>query len=194
MLEQQPHPEVRRIGVAIAIPEPWGADLQRWRASFGDPLADAIPTHVTLLPPTEVPAAALHDVEAHLQSVAECQDRFSIHLKGTGTFRPVSPVVFVQLTQGGAECERLESDVREGPLTRPLTFHYHPHVTVAHDLPPAVLDRAVDELADYDATFDVWGFSLFEHGADRVWRPQRDYAFGRPLPGPMAGPAAAPPT
>ena len=51
------------------------------------------------------------------------------------------------------------------------------------------LDRAVDELADYDAAFDVWGFSLYEHGADHVWRPQRDYAFGRPLPGPVEVPA-----
>jgi len=30
----------------------------------------------------------------------------------------------------------------------------------------------------------VWGFSLYEHGPDRVWRPQRDFPLGRPLPGP----------
>jgi hypothetical protein len=28
----------------------------------------------------------------------------------------------------------------------------------------------------------VWGFSLYEHGPDGVWRPQRDYAFGQQAP------------
>ena len=46
----------RTIGVAIAIPEPYGGELQRVRESYGDPLARSIPTHITLLPPTEVQA------------------------------------------------------------------------------------------------------------------------------------------
>jgi len=59
------------IGVSIAIPAPYGDELQRWRASFGDPLADSIPTHVTLLPPTEVPDEDLDQVREHLASVAK---------------------------------------------------------------------------------------------------------------------------
>jgi 2'-5' RNA ligase len=174
----------RPIGVAIAIPEPWGAELQRWRRKFGDELAHAIPTHVTLLPPTVVDAARLPEIEAHLQAVAEAERRFTIHLRGTGTFRPVSPVVFIQLAEGIADCERVEAAVRSGPLRRRLTFYYHPHVTVAHDLDEAALDRAFTELATYEARFEVWGFSLYEHGPDGVWRPQRDYSFGLATPGP----------
>jgi hypothetical protein len=30
--------------------------------------------------------------------------------------------------------------------------------------------------------FPVWGFSLYEHGDDGVWRPQRDFIFGLPVP------------
>ncbi|MGC5413367.1 2'-5' RNA ligase family protein, partial [Streptomyces sp. DT225] len=41
------------LGVSIAVPEPYGSLLQERRASFGDPAAHGIPTHVTLLPPTE---------------------------------------------------------------------------------------------------------------------------------------------
>ena len=41
-------------GVAVTIPEPWSATLQRAREDFGDPMAAAIPPHVTLLPPTAV--------------------------------------------------------------------------------------------------------------------------------------------
>ena len=174
---------LRTIGVAIAIPEPWGSDLQRWRKKFGDPLAEAIPTHVTLLPPTEVDDGLLDRIEAHLRAVAERERPFDLWLRGTATFRPVSPVVFVHVARGIAECERIEAQIRSGPLARELGFYYHPHVTVAHDLPDEALDRAFDELADYDAHFPVWGFSLYEH-SDGVWRPQRDYVLGQPLPGP----------
>ncbi len=175
---------LRTIGVAIAIPEPWGSELQQRRARFGESLAHAIPTHVTLLPPTQVDSGELPEVDSHLRAIAADESPFAMRLRGTATFRPVSPVVFVQLAQGISDCERIEERVRSGPLARGLTFNYHPHVTVAHDLPGAVLDRAFDDLADYDATFDVWGFSLYEHGPDGVWRPQRDYSFGSGIPGP----------
>ncbi|NEE18013.1 2'-5' RNA ligase family protein, partial [Streptomyces sp. SID7499] len=47
------------LGVSIAVPEPYGSLLQDRRASFGDPAAFGIPTHVTLLPPTEAESADL---------------------------------------------------------------------------------------------------------------------------------------
>lgn len=168
---------LRTIGVAIAIPNPWGDVLQNWREKVGDPLARAIPTHVTLLPPTQVDPSALDRIERHLRGVAASEQAFDLHLRGTGTFRPVSPVVFVQLASGIAQCERLASSVRSGPLCRDLPFPYHPHVTVAHDLPDQSLDQAFDELSGFEARFAVSGFSLFEHGRDGVWRPQRYFPF-----------------
>ncbi|TQM71524.1 2'-5' RNA ligase [Actinomadura hallensis] len=170
---------VRAIGVAIPIPDPHGSYLQAKRASFGDPLANAIPTHITLLPPTEVPEPALDAVELHLCEIARTERPFHIRLRGSGTFRPVSPVVFVALAEGIAGCERLQERILSGPLARPLPFPYHPHVTIAHHLPEDVMDRAFKELAGYSAEFDVWGFSLYEHGQDGVWRPQRDFVFGK---------------
>lgn len=168
----------RMIGVAIAIPDPYGPELQRWRASFGDPLARSIPTHITLLPPTGVDGARLPLIEEHLRLVAEGEREFPIRLSGTATFRPVTAVVFVALADGIGACERIEAKIRSGPLSRDLQFPYHPHVTVAHELPEEVLDRAFKELAGYRAEFTVRGFSLYEHGPDGVWRPLRDYTFG----------------
>jgi 2'-5' RNA ligase len=175
----------RDIGVAIGIPEPYTSELQDWRERLGDPNAADIPPHVTLLPPTELGTDDLDEVEEHLRAVAERHVPFTMHLRGTGTFRPISPVVFVPLVQGIGECERLELDVRTGPLLREVKFPYHPHVTVAHDLADDLLDRAFDELGTYDARFQVWGFTLFEKGKDEVWRPQRDFPFSTPLPGPV---------
>lgn len=102
------------IGVAVAIPEPHASYLQERRESFGDPLAHAIPPHVTLLPPTVVDVADMDEFEAHLEVVAAAHDCFEIALESTGTFRPVSPVVFVQLAQGVAQCEALETAIRQG--------------------------------------------------------------------------------
>jgi 2'-5' RNA ligase len=179
----------RSIGVAIGIPEPYNRELQEWRERLGDPNAARIVPHVTLLPPTEVDSQALPAVEEHLRAVAAGEEEFQIRLRGSATFLPVSPVVFVPLVQGIAECEKLEAQVRSGPLEREIRFPYHPHVTVAHDLPEEALERAFAAVADYEADFAVRGFSLFEQGADGTWRPQRDFVFGAAgLPGPAIGP------
>ena len=161
----------RDIGVAIGIPEPYTSELQGWRERLGDPNAADIPPHVTLLPPTTLTTDDLHAVEEHLREAAAGVEPFVMHLRGSGTFRPVSPVVFVTLAQGISECELLESRVRSGPLARELSFPYHPHVTVAHKVGEELLDRAYEELSSYDARFRVWGFTLFERGKDNVWRP-----------------------
>lgn len=168
---------IRRIGVALPIPEPWAAELTSWRAKVGDPQAGSVPAHVTLLPPTDLPQDEAVSAEAHLDKVAVAHAPFALHLRGTGTFRPVSDVVFVAVASGIGECEALEAAVRSGPMYREAQFPYHPHVTVAQSLPHEALDQAYDGLADFDAFFVVGGFTLFEHGTDGVWRPQRTFSF-----------------
>jgi 2'-5' RNA ligase len=172
----------RDIGIAIGLPEPYHSELQSWRARLGDPNAANVPPHITLIPPTPLGPADLPGVIDHLRRVAETEQGFHVHIRGTGTFRPVSPVVFVALAQGISDCERVQAALRTGPLARNLAFPYHPHVTVAHDLPEPALDDAFGKLADYQAEFDAWGFTLFERGADGAWRPQMDFPFGFPLP------------
>ncbi|HEY0891035.1 MAG TPA: 2'-5' RNA ligase family protein [Nocardioides sp.] len=167
---------MRTIGVAVAIPEPWATQLQDYRASVGDATASMIPTHITLVPPTEVDDALMAEIEAHLADVAAGVEAFRVHLRGTGTFRPVSPVVFVAVVEGISSCEQLAAAVRRGPLAVDLAFPYHPHVTVAHDLPEERLDQAFAELADFDASFEVAEFHLYVHEDGSGWRPTRDFA------------------
>lgn len=164
------------IGVAVAIPEPWGKELQDYRESVGDASAALIPTHITLVPPTEVEdEAGIERVEEHLAEVAGERPPFRVHLRGTGTFRPVSPVVFVSLADGIAHCEQLAAAVRRGPLDVDLDFPYHPHVTVAHDVEERCLDRAFTELAGFECVFDVEAFHLYVHDDVDGWRPYRDF-------------------
>ena len=176
------------ISVSIAVPAPFAGELQRLRASFGDPSARTIPTHVTLLSPTEISdedGPAIHD---HLRRVAGEQRPFRMFLRSTGTFRPVSPVVFVQVAGGISACERIEQAIRTGPLKRDKQFYYHPHVTVAHHVDDGSMDRAFNELASYECSFEVRSFDLFEHGSDLVWRPVSTFDFGTDVTGGDPGP------
>ncbi|MFF8941020.1 2'-5' RNA ligase family protein [Streptomyces sp. NPDC014864] len=168
------------IGVSIAVPEPHGSLLQERRAGFGDAAAHGIPTHVTLLPPTEVEAARLPAIEAHLTEVAAAGRPFTMRLSGTGTFRPLSPVVYVRVAEGAEACTWLQGQLRDpsGPVPRELQFPYHPHVTVAHGIEDAAMDHAFEALADYTAEWPCTGFALYEQGPDGVWRKLRDFAFG----------------
>lgn len=163
-------------GVALPVPEPWGSHLQRLRMSYGEERARDIPTHVTLLPPTPVTAEDLTALRQHLAEVVAAHPPFTVLLRGTGTFRPVSDVVFVQVARGVASCEQLERHIRSGPVARHLDFPYHPHVTLAHDVPVPVLDRAFADLAGFTATFLASDIRLYCHEGDEVWRPVQDYA------------------
>ncbi|GAA2168310.1 2'-5' RNA ligase [Humibacillus xanthopallidus] len=163
------------IGVSIPVPEPHGEYLQARRADFGDPSAWDIPAHITLLPPTLVDEETYAAFLGHCRTVASAHAPFDVVLRGTGTFRPLSDVVFIQVAQGVSVCEALEVELRAGPVLRKLDFYYHPHVTVAHNVGEVALDRAFSELADYSVTFRVPAFHLYELGTDGVWRPVHEF-------------------
>jgi 2'-5' RNA ligase len=168
------------LGIVVALPDPWAQLLVDWRSKVGDPQANVVPPHVTLLPPTEVPVADRPAISAHLAEVARAHPPFDMHLAGTGTFSPVSDVVFVAVARGIGNCELIANDVRQGPLARALSFPYHPHVTVAHDVPGDMLELAYSGLADLSAEFRVEHFTEFEQTAGGAWAVAREY----PLTGP----------
>jgi 2'-5' RNA ligase len=167
--------QLKTIGVAIGIPEPYAGELREWRERAGDPQAKQVFPHVTLLPPTEVSAPELPAIIEHLTAVAAGVAPFEMHLRGTGTFRPLSEVVFIAVAAGISACEQLEHGVRSGPLGRDTQFPYHPHVTIAHDVPTTSLDLVYERLTDYEARFDVDRFTMFEQDVDGVWQPQREF-------------------
>ncbi len=174
----------RRIGVAVEVPEPYASTLEQARCAAGDPTAEEMPPHITLVPPVHVPASAT-DLPELLRAAATTIEPFEVHLRGTGTFRPVSEVVFVAVAAGISSLEQLATALRAHPLDPPRRFPYHPHVTVAMDVPGDRLDAAYDSLADFEARFLVHSFRLYEHdgrerppGARRRWHPLADFPLG----------------
>ncbi|MBM7847948.1 2'-5' RNA ligase family protein [Arthrobacter roseus] len=170
-------PPARCIGIVIPIPDPLAGRLEEWRASFGDPMAAVVPPHITLI--TTTPAWDWTAVMDHVREAASHQEEFKVTLRGTGTFRPMSPVVYINVTDGFDACVGMHQRLQTGPLARELDFPYHPHVTVAHDVSEASMDTALQRLVDFEESFPVRSMGLFEHEAGGLWTPREELTFGR---------------
>lgn len=168
-------------GVAIAIPEPFGSQLREKRAGFGDPMAATVPSHVTLMPPMDLERDDLEGVCDVLKDAAASLHPFPMRLRGTGTFRPVSPVVFIAVSQGISYTEMLAKALRSRLGTEEPEFPFHPHVTIAHHLDDATLDLAYEELSDFECTFQVESFHLYLNTDAEGWCPKREFQLGSPM-------------
>jgi len=56
------------VGVILGFPDEIAGELQRWRASFGDPLAEVVPAHITLV--TTTPTQDWEATRRHVGSFA----------------------------------------------------------------------------------------------------------------------------
>ncbi len=164
------------VGITIPVPEPLAGTLEALRASFGDPMAALVPPHITLI--TTTPASDWDATIRHVRGVARRQEPFLVRLHGTGSFRPISPVVFLRLDAGFEECVGLHSRLQTGPLERDLAFDFHPHVTVAHDVSDAAMDHAIRELAGFESAFEVRSMGLYEHVPTGLWTLREELIFG----------------
>ena len=175
------------IGVAIAVPEPWGEQLQDYRDGLGRRdrrghphahHADAAdrgrrgrrcrPSRSTSPRPSATNAGLPDPPARHRHLPAGLP----------GGVRDASPRASPAASSWPPRCAA-------GRSTVDLQFPYHPHVTVAHHLADETLDRAFDELAGFECDFAVDQFSLYVHddgtrlGADARLRAGRHRSMGR---------------
>ena len=61
------------VGVILKFPPEIAAELQRWRASFGDPMAGVIPAHITLV--TTTMTQDWEATRSHVREVAARRSR-----------------------------------------------------------------------------------------------------------------------
>lgn len=90
------------LGVVIAIPEPWVSELTDLRLRLGDLQGSRVPAHITLMPPVPVATESRGEVIEHLSAIARRSRPFRVALRGADCFRPLSPVAFLNLAEGGA--------------------------------------------------------------------------------------------
>ncbi|MDR2381528.1 MAG: 2'-5' RNA ligase family protein [Bifidobacteriaceae bacterium] len=175
-----PHLEPGQVclGAALLVPPPLAAELSAARRSFGD--YEPSPPHITVIPPTPVPRAGFASLVERLGAGAAAFRPFRVHLRGTATFRPVSPVVYARLADGFDRCQALERLVRAALTGLEDRFPYHPHVTVANGCDEATLDHAQAALRHIDATFTVDSLAVCTLQPDGDWRMVQLLPFGAP--------------
>lgn len=174
-------PDEELIGVVIAVPEPWMSLLTEARVHLGDEHGINTPAHITLLPPTAVRKADRERLFEHLQAVAKSVAPFRVGVRGTGSFRPVSPVVFFNISEGAAQLSALEARIRAGITSEPRRFDYHPHVTLVHGVSDEVMDRALELGKHFQADWVVPGFRLDQVSPDGVYQSRALFNFTESL-------------
>lgn len=154
-------PHAGSLGVIISLPASLAAELGQKRAQFAGPSAAVVPPHITLVSgrATDSWDAAVE----HVREVAAESTPFKLSLRGTGTFQPVSPVVFLNVDHGAQECAALHAKLVQGPLEHQLAFDFHPHLTIAHYLDDEIMDQAKEEMAHFEASFEVASIGLFDY-------------------------------
>ena len=171
-----------RVGVVLLVPPPFDRDVDALRRSVGDRTLGRIPPHLTLVPPVNVPAAALGDVLAGLRQAASAAAPIDVTLGPPATFLPANPVLYLAVGGAGAGAiGALRAAVARGPLDRPAPWPFVPHVTLADAAAPERLAAATVALAGFEVAVSFRSVHLLEEGADRVWRPAAEMAL-RPAP------------
>jgi 2'-5' RNA ligase len=129
-------PAEQRLNVfalVIYIPDPLGIFLDDLRRQL---VPDCNPhAHVSVLPPR--PLAV--DWQVAGQQVRECAANwaaFEIVLQRLRIF-PVTNVIYLELGQGAAEMCSIHAAMNSQALEFEEPFKYHPHITLAQEIPPA---------------------------------------------------------
>lgn len=155
-----PAPHVGSLGVIISLPAELAAEISAKRVSYAGPEAAVVPPHITLV--SGKASDSWDEAASYVREVAAAGEPFTLSLRGTGTFEPLSPVVYLNVESGAKECARLHEALLQGPVEHLLEFDFHPHLTIAHDLDSGAMESAKREMADFAAEFEVTSIGLFD--------------------------------
>jgi 2'-5' RNA ligase len=169
----------RRLGVALLLDPPVADEVDGLRRAVGDPSLGRIAPHLTLVPPVNVRADQLPAALSRLRAAAaSVPGPLRLTLGPVRSFLPHNPVLVLDVGGDLAQLRVLRDAVFAGPLERPLTWPWVPHVTVAETSPVERIDAALAALDRYAATADVDRVVLLEERSGRRWAPLADANLG----------------
>lgn len=119
------------FALVIYIPDPLGAfldDLRRELAPHYNPHA-----HVSVLPPRTL-AVDWRTASNQLRALAESWAPFDVELTTLGIFG-VTDVIYLEVGGGSQDLRRMHEATNAGALAFQEPFVYHPHITLAQDVP-----------------------------------------------------------
>src|SRR5580700_8026029 len=119
------------FALVIYIGDPLGRfldDLRRELSPQCNPHA-----HVSVLPPRPL-SVDWREASEQVRLLTEGWAPFDVELAEIGIF-PVTNVVYIEVGKGAAELENMHRAMNTGPLGFEEPFAYHPHVTLAQEIP-----------------------------------------------------------
>ncbi len=121
---------INLFALVAYIPDPLGGFLDRLRAELVPGCVSR--SHVTILPPRPLE----HSDAAVDQILGSISDRqpFTVKLGEIEIF-PATQVVYLSVSEGTGKLAELHSELNLKNLSFNENFEYHPHVTLAQDLP-----------------------------------------------------------
>lgn len=168
------------FALVIYVPDPLATfldDLRRELVPQCNPRA-----HVSVLPPRPL------DVDwkiasAHVRALMESWSPFEVELTDIRTF-PATDVIYLELGKGSAELHRLHDAMDKQALAFREPFAYHPHVTLAQEIPqpqvPGLFEKAAARWREFDGPrrFRAERAVLVKNTVPDCWIDLAEYALG----------------
>jgi hypothetical protein len=118
--------------LVIYLPPPLGSFLDGLRLEM---IPGCNPhAHVSVLPPRPLPLAPESGIAESRQIVAAFSP-FDIELGRIEVF-PQTEVIYISVERGAEQLHRMHDELNRGALAFDEPFAYHPHVTLAQEVPP----------------------------------------------------------
>lgn len=171
----------RRLGVALVLDPPVRDEVDGLRRALGDGSIERVPPHLTLVPPVNVPVAALSAALCRLRAAAaQAPGPLRLCLGPPSSFLPRNPVLYLSVGGDLEELSRMRDAVFGPPLAREMSWPWVPHVTLVDEVTPERAESALVALDRYATVVVVDRLVLLEESG-RAWRPLADAALGPPL-------------
>ena len=175
-----PEDRLNIFALVIYVPPPLGDfldDLRRELVPHYNPHA-----HVSVLPPR--PIAVDWRIAAQLvREQARTWQPFDVELTAIEIF-PVTNVIYIGVGGGSVELPHMHAATNTGPLAFEEPFVYHPHITLAQEIPqadvPRVHDLAVRRWNEFrgERKFCADHAVLVQNTLSNCWLDLAMYTFG----------------
>lgn len=176
-----PEDRLNVFALVIYVPPPLGTfldDLRRELVPHYNPHA-----HVSVLPPRPL-AVDWQVASGHVRETANRWDPFEVELTTVGIF-PVTNVIYVEVGAGTEELRHMHSTTNTDSLAFEEPFVYHPHITLAQEIPhpdvPRIQELAVRRWSEYSGPrkFLADHAVLVQNTLSGCWLDLAGYSFGK---------------
>ena len=172
------------FALVIYIPDPLGSFLDHLRRELVphyNPHA-----HVSVQPPRPL-AVSWQTASAEAAALTAGWEPFEVELTEVSIF-PVTGVIYLEVGHGSQELRRMHAAMNTTSLSFQEPFAYHPHITLAQELPldqvPAVRDLAAHRWKEYRdrRAFQAAHAMLVQNTLSNCWIDLAEYALGTARP------------